>query len=133
MKIAVPYKDGNVFGHFGHTETFKIYASEDGGTVQTQMLSSEGSGHGALAGLLADAGVGVLICGGIGDGARNALASVGIRVYGGVTGDADDAVRTFLAGTLTYNPDARCTHHAHEQGHTCGNRGCGDGDCKHGH
>ncbi len=25
MKIAVPYENGEIFGHFGHTKQFKVY------------------------------------------------------------------------------------------------------------
>ncbi len=74
----------------------------------------------------------VLICGGIGGGAQDALTEAGIRICGGVSGDADRAVAMFLAGKLEYDPHARCDHHdhAHGEGHTCGDHGCG-GDCHH--
>ena len=86
------------------------------------------SGHGALAGLLAQANVEVLICGGIGTGAQNALAANGIKVYGGVSGYADGAVQAFLVDMLDYNPNVKCSHHDHEhgEGHTCGDHGCGN-------
>ena len=29
-EIAVTYDNGKVFGHFGHTENFKLYDTEDG-------------------------------------------------------------------------------------------------------
>ena len=131
MKIAVTYENGKVFQHFGHTENFKVYDVEDGKVVSSAVIGTEGSGHGALAGILAEAGVNVLICGGIGGGARNALDAVGIEIYGGVTGDADKAVENFLFGSLIYNPNASCNHHghSHEDGHTCGDHGCGSHSC----
>ena len=92
MKIAVTYEDGNVFQHFGHTEQFKIYTAEDGKIVSAEVVPTNGSGHGALAGFLRERGVDVLICGGIGGGARAALGDAGIALYGGVTGGADAAV-----------------------------------------
>ena len=58
-----------------------------------------------------------------------ALAEAGIRLYGGVAGNADEAVLAFINGTLGYNPNVRCDHHAHEHGedgHTCGSHGCGN-------
>ena len=127
MKIAVTYESGNVFQHFGHTEAFKVYTVEDGSIVAQQVVPTMGSGHGALAGFLQFLQADVLICGGIGGGARAALAEVGIALYGGVQGRADDAVAAFLAGTLEYNPDVRCSHHDHthgHEGHTCGDHGC---------
>ncbi len=71
MKIAVTYEDGSVFQHFGHTEQFKVYEVTDGKIVDAQIVSTEGSGHGgALAGMLSEQKVDVLICGGIGGGAQ---------------------------------------------------------------
>ncbi len=130
MKIAVTYENGEVFQHFGHTENFKIYEAENGTIVNAQVVPTQGSGHGALAGFLAGRKVDVLLCGGIGGGAKSALADAGIELYSGVTGDADDAVRAFLSGTLQYDADVACAHHehGHEHGHDCGSHGCG-GKC----
>ena len=126
MKIAVTYEDGKIFQHFGHTEHFKVYEIEENTVVKESMLDANGSGHGALAGLLANNGVDTLICGGIGGGAQMALSEAGIRLYGGVQGNADDAVQSYLLGTLGYDPEARCNHHdhGHGEGHACGEHGC---------
>ena len=130
MKIAVTYENGEIFQHFGHTAQFKVYEVEDGQIVKSEVIDTNGSGHGALAGLLCDLGIEVLICGGIGGGAQMALAQVGIDLYGGVSGDADDAVIAFVSGNLNYDPEAKCDHHDHHhgEGHTCGDHGCG-GNC----
>lgn len=129
MRIAVTYENGNVFPHFGHTEQFKVYDIEDGKITGSQIVDTEGSGHGALAGLLSALKADTLICGGIGAGAQTALAEEGIRLYGGVSGSADEAVDALLAGNLSYNPDVHCDHHGHEHhgeehchgnGHRCG-------------
>jgi len=127
MNIAVTYKDGEVFQHFGHTEQFKIYTVEDGKILSAQVLDTNGSGHGALAGLLSALGIDMLICGGIGGGAQAALAQAGIALYGGVSGSADAAVEAFLAGQLAFNPNVQCDHHDHHhgEGHVCGDHGCG--------
>ena len=124
MKIAVTYENGNVFQHFGHSEIFKLYEVKDKEIVKMEVVSSKGQGHGALAGVLATYGVDVLICGGIGAGARNALSNVNIEIYGGVKGSADMAVIAFLNGKLEYDPEARCDHHDHGEGHSCGDHGC---------
>lgn len=131
MKIAVTYENGQVFGHFGHTACFKLYQVEGGQVVASSLLPTNGSGHGALAGLLAQQGVDTLICGGIGAGARQALAEQGIRLYPGASGDADACVRALLQGTLQYNPDTVCSHHHHGEGHTC-SHGHNCGEEKHG-
>lgn len=119
MRIAVTYENGQVFQHFGHTSQMKVYDVEGRQIVKEQIADTSGSGHGALAGFLSGLNVDVLICGGIGGGAQTALSQAGIKLYGGVTGDADGAVQRFLAGTLDYNPDIHCDHHGHEHGR-CG-------------
>lgn len=130
MRIAVTYENGEVFQHFGHSEQFKVYDVEDGQITKEQIIDTNGSGHGALSGLLGGMEVDTLICGGIGYGAKVALSEAGIKLYGGVTGQADDAVRAFLAGNLEYNPDTQCSHHehGHQEGHCQGH--CGEN--KHG-
>ena len=125
MKIAVTYANELIFQHFGHTQQFKVYNVENGAIVSTEIVDTNGSGHGALAGFLFGSGVDVLICGGIGGGAQMALAEAGIVLYGGVSGDADLAVADFLAGNLAYNPCVQCNHHHHGEGHSCGDHGCG--------
>ena len=130
MKIAVTYQDGDIFQHFGHTEFFKIYDIENTDIVKTEIVSTNGSGHGALAQFLHEHSVDTLICGGIGGGAQNALAQAGIRLFGGVSGSADDAVNALLAGNLGYDPNVHCNHHDHhEEGHSCGDHGCGSHSC----
>ena len=133
MKIAVTYENGEIFGHFGHTKQFKVYETENGKIISSKVIDTNGSGHGALAGMLSALDIDVLICGGIGGGAQMALAQAGIKLFGGVQGNADKAVEAYLNDTLSYDPDAKCDHHDHEhgEGHTCGEHGCGE-NC-HGH
>lgn len=122
MRIAVTYENGMVFQHFGHTELFKLYDAENGEIIRTQVVNTNGQGHGALASFLTQAKVDVLICGGIGGGAQMALAEAGIQLFGGVSGQADDAARAYLDGTLGYDPNVRCSHHEHV--HSCGEHAC---------
>ena len=130
MKIAVTYENGQIFQHFGHTEQFKIYNVENGKIVSSEVIDTCGSGHGALAGLLAEQNVTVLICGGIGGGAQMALASAAIQLFGGVSGSCDEAVNALLANQLRFNHDVRCDHHDHgEEEHNCGSNGCGTHNC----
>lgn len=122
MKVAVTYDNGEVFQHFGHTENFKIYNIEDKTIIDANVVNTMGSGHGALAGFLVENEVDTLICGGIGGGARNALSEAGITLYGGVSGNADDAVKALIDGNLGYNPNVKCSHHEH----SCGEHKCGE-------
>lgn len=132
MRIAVTYENGNIFQHFGHTQWFKIYDVQDAKILSSEIVDTNGSGHGALAGVLTALRADVLICGGIGGGAQMALAAAGIQLYGGVSGNADAAVEALLTGSLLYNPNIRCDHHGehhHGEGHNCGNHGCGSHGC----
>ena len=131
MKIAVTFEDGQVFQHFGHTEQFKIYEIANGAVTGSAVVDTNGSGHGALAGFLQQHGVDTLICGGIGGGARTALDQAGIRLYGGVSGSADQAVADLLAGNLAYNPDVSCSHHHLGQELSCSDHPCGEHTCDH--
>ena len=128
MRIAVTYENGQVFQHFGHTQNFKIYDVEDGEVKKAEVCDSNGAGHGALAGVLFQNDVDVLICGGLGMGAMNALTEAGIKVIAGATGDADEAVCAYLAGNLV-STGSNCHHHDHEEGHSCGEHGCGGNGC----
>lgn len=123
MKIAVTYDNGTIFQHFGRTETFKIYEVEDGRIISSEVIGSNGIGHGALAGLLAENGINVLICGGIGGGAQSALTDAGIELCAGAQGDADQAVEAYLKGELV-SAGVTCDHH-HGEGHSCGGHGEG--------
>ncbi len=142
MRIAVTYENGEIFQHFGKTGQFKLYDVEDGKIVNEQIVDTNGTGHGALAGFLKAAKADALICGGIGMGAQTALADEGITFYAGVQGSADAAAKALAEGKLDYDPDAKCDHsghhedgHAcghHEDGHACGHHGEGH-DCGHHH
>ncbi len=129
MKIAVTYENEQIFQHFGHSKQFKIYNVEDKKIVSSEVVDTNGSGHGALAGFLKEHKVDTLICGGIGGGAKTALANADITLYGGVSGNSDEVVNEFLNGKLQYNPNIECSHH-HEGEHNCGNNGCGEHSCK---
>lgn len=132
MKIAVTFENGNVFQHFGHTEKFKIYDISNGKIVNESIVDTNGSGHGALAGFLKENSVDTLICGGIGNGAKQALAEAGIKLYGGVVGNADSAVNDLLQDKLNFNENVHCEHHdhshhdhSHHEGHCGGHKnGC---------
>ena len=129
MKIAVTYDNGEVFQHFGKTESFKIYNVEDNTVVSSEIIGSNGTGHGALAGLLAEHGINVLICGGIGGGAQAALTEAGIELCAGAQGNTDQVVAAYLKGELE-SSGVNCDHHHHEEGHSCGDHesghSCGD-------
>ena len=129
MRIAVTYEDGMVGQHFGLTEYFKVYDVEEGKIVNSEVVSSNGQGHGMLAFVLKDEQVDLLICGGIGMGARNALNAAGIDLIAGAAGEADEIVKAYLEDRLVLDSDGTCHHHDHEEGHQCHHDDCGDHIC----
>ncbi len=129
MRIAVTYENGQVFQHFGHTREFKLYDVKEGKVIFEQIVESDGPGHGYLASFLKEVQADLLICGGIGMGAINALAEAGIELFAGVSGDADAAIRAYLNGELQGDSEGFCDHHGHEHGHDCNHE---DGECHHG-
>ena len=131
MKLAVTYAGGEVFQHFGKTEEFKIYEIEDNKVVASTVIGNEGLGHESLAGLLAEQKVEKLICGGLGQGAQNALAEAGIEVISGASGDADAAVYAYLNGELE-SKGVNCDHHHGEESgeHSCGHHSEAAGDAE---
>ena len=125
MRIAVPYTDGQIEQHFGRAKQFKFYdVTTD---VAEEIVDTVGEGHGALAAFLHTAQANLVICGGIGAGAQTALAEAGIQLVSGVKGDADEAVKQHLAGTLVPNADGGKCKHRHQHGKH-GEHGCGHGD-----
>lgn len=128
MKIAVSYENGNIFQHFGHSKMFKIYEIDGQNIVDTKIIEAQGSGHSALATMLDDINVDALICGGIGNGAMEALVQMGIEVCSGVSGDADKAVAEYLNGSLE-SQGVNCDHHNNGGEHSCGHCGSDEEDC----
>ncbi|MEG1609289.1 MAG: NifB/NifX family molybdenum-iron cluster-binding protein [Clostridia bacterium] len=129
MKIAVTYLNGEVFGHFGHTQQFKIVEIVDGKIVDSVIVDATEGGHSALAQLLKNNNVDTLVCGGIGGGAQTALAELGIKVFGGVEGSADEAIISLMAGNLKFDPNVKCNHFEQHHGgeehpHCHGADGC---------
>ena len=67
--------------------------------------------------------ISIVVCGGIGEGAQSARAAANIRLYGGVSGRADEAVHDFLRGALTAGA-ACCAHHPEGASKLCGSHTC---------
>lgn len=130
MRVAVTYENGEIFQHFGRTPQFKVYDIENNTVVDAKVIDTNGNGHGALAGFLKNMQADVLICGGIGGGAQMAMQEAGITLFAGNSGNADEIIQAYLAGTLDRNANPTCDHHHHhEDGHDCGAHGCGTHGC----
>ena len=116
MKIAVTYLKGNVFQHFGKTEYFNIYEVENNEIIKSYVIDNNGITHCALIDYLKENNVDTLICGGLGYGAVSKLNELNIKLYAGVSGFADDAVKKLLNGSLEYDNSHTCED---EHLHTC--------------
>ena len=121
MKIAVTYENGQIFQHFGHSESFKIYETEGKNIVRAEVIGTDGAGHSALAAVLKDKGVDVLICGGIGNGAVTALSEAGIDVYSGADGEAHGCGH---CGSHE-DEESGCGHCGSDEGESDCGSGCG--------
>ena len=125
-RIAVTTEGSEIFQHFGKCKSFTLFDVKENEIISKDRMDTEGNGHSALAGMLHDNQVDVLICGGIGQGAKDALASLGVELVAGASGSVEDAVKNYLQGTLKHDADFTCNHHDHEHGgedcgHPCGN------------
>ena len=129
MIVAVTYENEKVFQHFGHTKQLKIYDIEDNNIKQERIIEVNENGHGELVELLSNNEVQILICGGIGSGAKEGLEKANIKFYSGVLGDADNAVKNLLNKKLKYNENAHCEYHEHNE-HSCNEHKCNED--KHG-
>ena len=117
MRIAAPFDGANIFQHFGKTQQFKLYDSDGKTITHSEVIGTDGNGHGALAPYLKAHGIDTVICGGVGEGMQQALSELGIKFFAGVSGNPDEAVRELLAGTLNYEASPHCDHdHEHHHG-----------------
>ncbi len=119
MKIAAATENGEIFQHFGATPEFTVFETDGARIIAKQVVETNGTGHGALIGVLGGLEADVVICGGIGGGAKEAVLSAGMQLFAGISGRADEAAAAYLAGTLPQR-ESVCTHHHHDgESHTC--------------
>ena len=124
MKIAVPTNDGSsISEHFGRSAGFLIFEIENARITSREMKENLGQCTGDHAGdagahshaaiLPALAGCEVVICGGMGGRAAEALKTAGIReVVMAGPGPAQAAVEAYLRGELRPSGQGfcRCSH-----------------------
>lgn len=130
MKIAIPYENGNVFAHFGRTAQFKIYDVDimNKTILGTEVIDTDGFGHGTLAELLNDNAVELVLCGGLGGCAQNSLYEYGIQFLGGVSGPTDDVILDYLSQKLQCCEHPECCHGGHH-GESCASMRCNGHGC----
>lgn len=124
-RIEVTYQNREIFQHFGHTEQFKVYGIEAGKISSSQIVASDGLGHGALAGFPLCNGMmyGFVV---VSEAVHKPLLQCRNQLCEGISSSGDDAVHSLPDGKLYYNPNIICNHHNHEEGHSCGSHGYGN-------
>ncbi len=105
MILAVPLKDGAGLGsainaHFSRSPFFLIYDTKTGSASVAQNSAAHASGHEGPLSQLFDLGVRAIACSGIGPGAMDYAAELGISVCFGRGETAQGLVDKYVAGTL---------------------------------
>lgn len=124
MRYAIAMKENQVFQHFGKCPSFLLVDMEEGQFLHKEILDAAGSGHSALVTLLQNANVDTLVCGGIGQGARDALARANINLISGAKGHVDIILNKLSKGSLQDDPSGMCNHHDEKEAHSCGEHSC---------
>ncbi|MCH5273555.1 MAG: P-loop NTPase [Lachnospiraceae bacterium] len=117
-------EQNNIFQHFGKCVKFTLYSMSDGILMAKSVLNTEGNGHEAIVNALAGHKVKVLLCGGIGMEAMEALLAAGVTVIPGMNGDIDVAVEGYLDGSVRSGVEANCGADAFDGGNCSGCAGC---------
>ena len=109
-KIAIPVVNGQLNGHFGHTQEFYIYKIENNSIAHEEILTPPPHEPGVYPKWLAEIGVTNVIAGGMGKKAIALFNQNKVNVFVGVSIKAPkELVLEFLNGTLeTY--DNTCSH-----------------------
>lgn len=134
MKIAFPHDGGRINQHFGQSREFAVLELENQKVVSRKIISADSlrHNHQGLADLLAGEKVEVVVVGGIGPYALEALERKGFKVITGASGDIGTAAEQYAGGELVSRGTV-CGHH-HHQGHDHGQGGRHHhGDCGHHH
>ena len=121
MKIALPTRNVQIDGHFGHCEYFTVFTTDESSIISQEVVASpEGCGcKSNIASVLADMGVSLMLAGNMGDGAVNVLHHAGIEVVRGCQGDVTDVTTLWLSGELKDSGDS-----CHEHEHGCHHDAC---------
>jgi predicted Fe-Mo cluster-binding NifX family protein len=116
MKIALPSNGSEVDEHFGHCQCFTIFEVDAENKIVSEETLTPPPGCGCKSNVvpqLAGMGVSVMLAGNMGGGAVNVLASHGIEVVRGCSGNVHDVVQAWLAGSLN---DSGAGCHSHGSG-----------------
>jgi len=131
MKIAIPTignkgLDESIGEHFGRVPTYTLVNIETNDVEVIQNTSHHMGGSDYPPEILADAGVDVLLCKGLGRRAIQMFNEKGIKVYCEASGTVKDALNQWRTDSLKLaTEDTACSQHAfrsplHETKEGCG-------------
>jgi len=130
MKIAVP-TDGDkglnelIGQHFGRVKYYTLVDTETNEVRVIPNTSHHMGGVGYPPEILADAGVDILLCSGLGKRAVQMFREKKIKVYVGAYGTVGDAIESYTTGDLIEaSEDSACSQHAFRS-HLHGTGSCG--------
>lgn len=111
MKVAIALDGEMVSPHFGHAPLFAM-CTVAGDTFERIDIPNPGHEPGKLPAILSAESVTHVVAGGMGPKAVEMFCAYNIEVILGVNGDANEAMREFIAGTLE-SGTSMCHHPAH--------------------
>lgn len=117
-KICIPTEgagglEARVGEHFGRVPTFTIFDTESGSVRVVPNTSEHMGGQGLPADLLAEMGIDVVLCRGLGRRAIGILSQRGIHVSIGFDGRAGEALDAWKQGkTNPIGEESACQQHA---------------------
>ncbi len=111
MKIAVPVVEDRVSEGLNGCEAVRFY-EDDHGRVTKRVTEPTAPGE-ALA-LIERHGVDVMLCRGLTEQERGALAASGLLMAEAAAEVADDALRIFLGAAIACDPTNNCNYCGHK-------------------
>ncbi|WP_406656490.1 NifB/NifX family molybdenum-iron cluster-binding protein [Methanolobus sp. ZRKC2] len=123
MKISVPSMgqggtDDVVGQHFGKVPVYTVYDTDTEEVSIIANTSEHNGGSGLPPELMSEAGVNVMLCGGLGRKAVTMFEQFGIDVFVGASGKVTDAIDAWKSGKLSKaTQDNSCAGHDHDHSH----------------
>lgn len=109
MRFGIAVDGHQVAPHFGRCERYELVDIDNGQVPRREAMANPGHEPGLLPRLLAEAGVGCVVCGGAGPRAVALLGQFGIELVVGVSGPVDEVVQKLADGELAAG-DSTCEH-----------------------
>ena len=110
MKFAIPFAEGKLAAHFGHSQAFALIEVEENRIKNKEYLIPPAHEPGVLPKWLSDLGADVVIAGGMGHRAISLFDQYGIKVITGAPeSEPEELVNSYLKNTLVAGENL-CDH-----------------------